>query len=247
SRRALDFLTPDNLSLRANAYWTMSYACILLGDRATARQAIAEAIALSQASGAIFTTLLATIGLGVVQEVDNQLPQAADTYRHMLQVAGDQPLQIVNEAHLGLARAYYEWNDLEAAEQHGQQALRLAHQYESVIDRFILCDVFLARLKLARGDVPGAADLLARAGQSARERHFVLRLPDVAAAQVLVRLRRGDVPAAAALAQAHPLPLSQARVRLAQRSPAAALAALEPWRRLAEDKGWLDEQLKVLV
>ena len=35
-------------------------------------------------------------------------------------------------------------------EQHGLQALQLARQYESVIDRYILCEVFLARLKLAQ-------------------------------------------------------------------------------------------------
>src|ERR671935_210274 len=114
-----------------------------------------------------------TIGLGNIQEADNQLYQAAETYRRVLQMAGDQPLQIVYEAHLGLARVLYEWNDLEAAEQHGRQSLHLARQYERVIDRFIVCEVFLARLKLAQGDMSGAASVLAQAEQSARQRNFV--------------------------------------------------------------------------
>src|SRR5207248_11752234 len=116
-----------------------------------------------------------------VQEADNELYPAAETYRRVLQLAGNQPLQIIYEAHLGLARVLYEWNDLDAALAHGQQSLQLARQYESVIDRFILCEVLLARLKLAQGDVAGAASLLAEAGQSARQRNFVYRLPDVAA------------------------------------------------------------------
>src|SRR6185295_6159367 len=141
----------------------------------------------------------AAIGLGQIQEAENQLYQAAETYRHVLQLAGDQPQQIIYEAHLGLARICYEWNDLDAAEQHGQQSLQLARQYESVIDRYIVCEVFLARLKLARGNVDGAAALLARAGQFARQHNFVYRIPDVAAAQVPVLLRKGKLAAAAHL------------------------------------------------
>ena len=49
SRRALEYLPANNLSLRANANWTMGYAYFFQGDRAAARQALAEALALSQA------------------------------------------------------------------------------------------------------------------------------------------------------------------------------------------------------
>src|SRR5258706_8534976 len=37
SRRALEYLYPDNLSLRANANWTLGFAYFLQGDRAAAR------------------------------------------------------------------------------------------------------------------------------------------------------------------------------------------------------------------
>ncbi len=50
------------------------------------------------------------------------------------------PLPIIYEAHLGLARICYEWNDLEAAEQHGRQSLHLARQYETSVDT-IRCPV----------------------------------------------------------------------------------------------------------
>ncbi|MDQ3927677.1 MAG: LuxR C-terminal-related transcriptional regulator, partial [Chloroflexota bacterium] len=247
SRRALEYLHPRHLSLRANAHWTLGFAHLLQGDRAAARQALSEAISLSQASGYIFTTILATIGLGQVQEADNQLYQAAETYRRLLQMAGDQPLQIIAEVHLGLARVLYEWNDLDAAEQHARQSLPLARQYDSVIDRSIICEVFLARLKLARGDVPGAAAILAQANRTARQKNFVYRIPEVAAAQVVALLRQGDVAAAAELAQAHKLPMSQARLYLAQGDASAALAVLEPLREQMEAKGWEDERLKVMV
>jgi LuxR family maltose regulon positive regulatory protein len=247
SRRALEYLRPNNLSLRATAHWTLGFAYSLQGDRAAARRAYTEAISLSQASGIIFTTILATIGLGQVQEADNQLYLAAETYRGVLQLAGEPPLPVACEAHLGLARVLYEWNDLDAAQQHGRQSLHLARQYDRGIDRFVLCEVFLARLKLAQGDVAGAAALLAQASQSARQQNFVYRMPEVAAAQVLTLLRQGHLAAAAQLAQAHELPISQARVHLAQEDPSAALAVLEPMRRQVEAKGWQDERLKVLV
>jgi LuxR family maltose regulon positive regulatory protein len=148
---------------------------------------------------------------------------------------------------LGLARIDYEWNNLEAAEHHGQQSLQLARLYDRVIDRFILSEVFLARLRLAQGDVAGAAAMLTQVEQSVRQQNFVHRLPEVTAAQVLVLLRQGKLEAAAQLAQAHPLPLSQARVHLAQGDPSAALAVLEPLRREMEEKGWQDERLRAMV
>jgi LuxR family maltose regulon positive regulatory protein len=247
ARRALEYLPPDSLFSRIRAIWTLGFAYQVQGDRAAARQAYTEAIAISQASGNIRMTIVATISLGAIQEFENHLYQAAETFRSGLQLAGDHPQPFENEAHLGLTRIFYEWNDLEAAEQHGQQSLQLARQYDRVIDRYILSEVFLARLKLARDDVAGAAALLAGTAQSVRQNNFVHRIPDVAAAQVRVLLRQGDLAAAAQLAKTHELPISRARVYLAQGDPSAALALLSPLRQQMEAKDWQDERLKVMV
>jgi LuxR family maltose regulon positive regulatory protein len=247
SRRALEYLEPDNPILRSNAYWTLGFAYTLLGDRLAARQAYTESISLSQAARAMFQLMLATIGLGYIQEVDNELYQAVETYRRVLQWVGDRPQQIISEVHLGLARILYEWNDLDAVEGHAQQGIHLARQYESFIDRFVIGEVFLARLKLARGDVDGAAAILAQTDQSARQYNFVQRMPEIAAARVLTLLRQGDLAPAAHLAQTYNLPLSQARVQLAQGDPAAALITLTAFRGQVEAKGWRDEQLKAMI
>ena len=247
ARHALEYLHPDNLLSRIRAIWTLGFAYQVQGDRAAARQAFTEAIAISQASGNIRFTIVAKISLGVIQEFENHLYQAAETYREGLQLAGDHPQPFENEGHLGLARIFYEWNDLEAAERHGQQSLQLARQFDSVIDRFVICEVFLARLKLAQGDVAGAAAMLAEAEQSVRQNNFVHRIPDVATEQVIVLLHQGNLAAAAQLAQAHELPISQARVYLAQGDPSAALALLSPLRQQMEAKDWQDERLKVMV
>jgi len=247
ARRALEYLRPDNLPVRNISTWALGAAYLQKGDRTAASRAFIEAISISQTIGHTFVTKLATMGLGRVQETENRLYLAAETYRNALELFGEYPLPSASEAHLGLARICYEWNDLIAAEQHGQQSLRLAQQWDRVIDRFIVCEVFLARLKLARGDVAGAAAMLAVAEQTVRQHNFVHRIREVAAQQVIVLLHQGDLDAAAHLAQTHELPFSQARVYLAQGDPSAALAVLEPVRQQMEAKEWADEVLKVMV
>ncbi len=246
SQRALAYLHPDNLPVRTAATWALAYAHQLQGDRAAAGRAYAEALAASEPMGHFIITLMSTLGLGNLQETDNQLAAAAETYRRALQLAGDPPLPVACDAHLGLARISYEWNDLDAAQQHGQQSLHLARQIEYT-DRFVACELFLARLKLAQGDTAGAAALLAAAEQAARQQNFVRQMPEVAALHVLVSLRQRDLAAAAQAAQAHDLPLSQARVYLAQGDTAAALAALAAYRQQAEARGWADERLKAMI
>jgi len=246
SRRALEYLHPDNLAVRTATTWKLGWAYQIQGDRAAAGRAYAEAISISQASGNIIINISATIGLGNVQEAENQLYQAAETYRRVLQVVGDPPPPVACEAHLGLARIFYEWNDLDDAQQHAQQSVRLARHIENT-DRFIACEVFLARLKLVQGDVAGASAILARASQSVRQHNFVNRMAEVAAAQVLTLLDQGNLAAAAQLAESHDLPTSQARVHLARGDPSAALALLGPVRQQVETKGWADELLKVMV
>ena len=247
ARRALEYLPPDNLFSRFRATWTMGMAYHYRGERAVAGRAYAEALSIAQTSGNVLGTILATTCVGQIQELENQLYLAAEAYRRALQLIGDYAPPSASEAYLGLARICYEWNDLDAAEQHGKQGLQLARQYDRVIDRYIFSEVFLARLKLARGDVAGAAAMLAETAQSVRQNNFVHRIPEVAAAQVLVQLRQGDLAAAAHLAETHELPISRSRVLLAQGDPSAALAVLEPVRRQMETRGWQDEQLKVMV
>jgi LuxR family maltose regulon positive regulatory protein len=246
SRRALRYLHPDNLPLRTAASYTLGYAYQIQGDRVAANRAYSDVIMSSTSFGASIYTTAATLGLGQVQEADNQLSFAAETYRRVLLLAGDPPRPIASNAHLGLARIFYQWNDLQAAEQHGQQCVHLTQQMEGV-DTFAACGVVLAHLRLARGDVSGAIALLDEAEAFVRRHDFLFRMPDVAAAQVLTLLRQGNLAAAAHLAQTHDLPLSRARIHLAQGDSSTALAVLHQVRFEAEAKGWADERLKVMV
>jgi LuxR family maltose regulon positive regulatory protein len=247
SRRALEYLHPDNLPVRAAATWTLGVAYEFQGARAAASQAFGEAMSISQASGNTYTQILATTGLGNIQLAENQLHLAAETYRHALRLVGDLPIPVGPHVHLCLARICYEWNDLEAAQRHGQQSLQLAEPYRDQYDIFVACEVFLARLTRAQGDVSGAAAILAQADRSARQHSFVHQVPEIAAERVRQLLHQGDLAAAADLAERHEIPTSQARVQLARGDPRAALATLEPLRQQAEAKGWQDDLLRVMV
>ena len=246
SRRALEYLDPDNLPFRTAAALNLGHAYVLLGDRSGARQALTEVTAISAASGNTIYDILGSIGVGFIEEMDNQLVPAVETYRHAIELADGLPFPFVCEAHLGLARVHYQWNDLDVARQHAEQSIQLAGQIADT-DRPVAYEVLLARLALARGDAASAAAILAEADRAARQHDFVLQVPEVAAARVLALLRLGDVAAAARVAQAHDLPLSQARVHLAQGDPAAALAVLEPCRRRMREKAWADQELMSLV
>jgi LuxR family maltose regulon positive regulatory protein len=247
ARIALEYLHPGNLSFRFTANWALASASLLQGDRLTAAQACRDGLAISQQSGDMFSIILATSDLGTIQELDAQLFQAEETYLHALELSGEHPQPNMGEVHLGLARIYYEWNDLETAEKHGKQSLELTRLYDREIDRFIISEVFLARLELARGEVNRAADMLAKTEQTARKKNFTLRLPEIAEIQVLVLLRQGKLSAAAELAHQFDLPLCKARILLTQGDLSGALSILGAFRQQMETRGWEEERLRALV
>src|SRR5919202_7026305 len=131
SRRALEYLHPDNLPIRTATTYTLGHAYQLQGDRAAASRAYTDVIALGTSLGNSIYTMAATVNLGQLQEADNQLHLATRTYRRVLQLAGDPPQPMACVAHLGLARIFYQWNDLPAAEEYGHQCLHLTRQMDS--------------------------------------------------------------------------------------------------------------------
>ena len=247
ARRALEYLHPNNLSYRSSAIRAMGFAYYWQGDWVEANRAYTEALSLAQAARDTTNILLASIRLGQIQELENQLHLAAETYQRVLQLIGDFSPPNSPVAYLGLARICYEWNDLNAAEQYGEKSLQLAKQYDQVIDRVISSELFLARLKLARGDVVAATLILSQAEQTARQKNYTLRLPDIAAAQAMIHLCQGDIGEAAQIARQHNLPGVQAHVLIAQKDPSAALAILEPLHQQLEAKGLLDRLLLVMA
>jgi LuxR family maltose regulon positive regulatory protein len=246
SRRALEHLDPGNRPFRASPLMTLGFAYQRQGARAAARAAYLEVNAISAASGNVINELMGSIGLGSIQESDNELVAAAATFEHAVSLAAGLPFPVVAEAHLGLARVHYQWNELDVAQEEAERSLELARLMPAT-DRSAAAGALLARIVLARGDAPGAAALLAGAEDDVRRLPFALAAADVAAVQVQALLSKGSVAAAADVARAHDLPLSAARVRLAEGDPAAAIAALRPYRALVAERRWPDQELAAVV
>lgn len=247
ANRALEFLHPDNLVYRSSVIRDMGFAYNLLGNRVEARHKFAEALSIAKVSGDLVEPLLTTIGLAQILEHEDQLYLADECYQQLLPTIGDYSILNAGVVYLGKARICYEWNDLDNAEKYGEQSLLLAQQFSQIVSRFIQSAVFLAHLKLVRGNVSSAIALLAQAEQVTRKHNFQNRLPEITAIHVLILLHRGDLKASAELAYQYDLPISRARVLLAQGNPSDALKLLELYRQQMEAKGWVDEQLKVIA
>lgn len=246
SLRALECLHPDNLPVRASAIWTLGYAYQLQGDRRSAGKAYAEAFSLSRSIGHPMIAMMAALGLGMIQEGDNRLHEAEETYFNVLKWAGEPQPPAACEAHLGLARISYEWNDLDRAAQHAEMSIRLAKRFDQS-DRVVAGQVVLAQIKLAQGEAAEAESILAKAEQNARYQNFDNQRPAIAAVQVLTLLRRGNRDEAAHLARKQKERYSLIRVLLSQGEADAALKELEPLEQEAEEMGWEDRQLKIKI
>ena len=246
SQRALELLSADNLPVRTMATWAMGLAYQYQGERAAARQAYTEAVSISQASGNIMVTIAALTCLGQMQEAENQLYLAQQSYQRVLEWVGDPPWPTACEAYLGLARLHYQWDVLDRAEEYAQRGLELGKQIENV-DTPVACGALLAQIQLARGDLNGATSILVETEQFAQQHNFLNQMPLIIAEKVRILLRQGNVPAAAHLAKTYDLPISQARIYLAQEDYPAALTVLAAVRHHAEAKDWQDEQLQVIV
>ena len=87
----MEFLSPHNLPVRTATIWTLG-VYQLQGSVRAAGKAYQEAVIISQKIGHITINMMATLGLGMIQEAENQLYVAAETYRRVLDLAGDPPL-----------------------------------------------------------------------------------------------------------------------------------------------------------
>ncbi|MET3507833.1 LuxR C-terminal-related transcriptional regulator [Halalkalibacter oceani] len=246
SEQALRYLHPDNVPVRTAASWTLGYAYQLQGKRLAASRAYTEAISSSKKLGHSMITLMATIGLGNVQESEMLLEPAARTYQNALELAGQPSLPAACEAHLGLARIFYEWNDVNTSIQHGKRGAQLARQVENS-DRAAACELFLIQLQLTGGDTIGASARLAELEQIARQEQYDRLQPAIMALRGRILLLHGELPAALQLADSIDHSLLHARVSLASGDTHTALKTLTARRRYVVENEWQDEQLKAEI
>jgi LuxR family transcriptional regulator, maltose regulon positive regulatory protein len=241
---ALDSLASEDHAFRASAGWILGTAYQSLGRREEAGRVFEEALAASRAARSVFSEILAVTSIGELRETGDDLHGALAAYEEGIALGGEHPLPSACEAHLGKARVLYERNDLDAAEASARRALSLARTYEAGIDRFVPCEVFLARIELARGRAAAAAAALETIEGVARGRGFALRLPEIAAAKAQAAIARDNPEAALRYAKESGLARLEARSLLACGRAGESLAVVERWLAAAKERGLSDEILK---
>jgi LuxR family maltose regulon positive regulatory protein len=177
--KALALLPEDDLR-------THSLIAVLLGrqqrmnhDYSSARETLSEALAFAQTAGQKYAVVELLTQLARVETQQGTLRQAAVTCQEALALAGKQRgyggyrPPIVSFTHASLAHIFREWNQLDKAQHHAEEAIILSRQWEhidSVVDGYVA----LLWIQLARKDGPKVVDTIQkikRLDRNIRERY----------------------------------------------------------------------------
>ncbi|NQT59542.1 MAG: LuxR family transcriptional regulator [Bacteroidetes bacterium] len=247
SLKALEYLHKNNFSSRITSTWTLGQAYQQMGRIEEAKKTYRDAIKLGMSSGNYLFAIMSESGIGDIEEADNKLHSAAEIYGHVIEQVGKQPLPVMCDVYLGLARIHYEWNNLEKARQLAETSLKLAKKFENVIDRFILVELFLVRLNIVEKKMEDASVLLHDTVKTVQQDNFKHRKSIVAETQILLKIKQGDFKAAEQLAAEFDLKASKVRILLASGDVSSALNVLKPLNLQIDKKKRDKESLKIKI
>ncbi|MFN8491196.1 MAG: HTH-type transcriptional regulator MalT [Caldilineaceae bacterium] len=262
ARYALDKLPTNQTRLRGEVMLHLGLALSWSGDPAGARRAYGKASQWSQAAGDMHTAVLASYNQGSQQYMQGDLYQAAATYQQALQIAaehGATPIPITGIVQRGLGELYYEWNDLEKAHFHLQQALERGEH--GALPRVLLLNYLaLARLLQAQGKTTAALECVQKAQQLREKFALPARYASpTTACQVRLWLMQGQLAPAVAWAQTiafaeHEVNLLLeteylvlARVCIAQGELAQALRIATHFRQAAEAVNRINSVIEIMA
>ena len=247
AKMALEDLHPDNLAVRASVTWILGATYHSQGKLDQARATLLEAIAISNATSNFVVGVSASSILGRVYEEENELHLAFTTYQNILSAQGNMLLPTsAYFSHIGLARIFYEWNDLETSLKHCLKSIELSEHLVNT-DIIIICQVFLARLKLCHKDFSEATKILDKVSQTIEQNNYREGQSDVIRLQVKTLIKQGNLSEAYRLANKSGVPICLARVYLAKNESDQAIKHLEPILASANKTGHKDRKSEVLI
>ena len=271
AHQALALLPASEQQWRMACLTLVGMGAAFAGQPVHARRWLLQSQALAEATVSYIGKMANTILLGDGCISRGELQQAARYFRQALTLLDDQPgftrLQIrltlgVGEepyyeqvALYGLAALFYEWNDLQVAQQYLQDALQ--EQFHPLLLILTPGLLFQTRFLLARGEAQAARERLEELIVQ-ELRPEILR--EIHLCQAYLALRCGELVQveqwAASYAQQAELPvlckreaevLLLARFRLAEGQPDAALDLLAPWKQEAHSTQRLHSELQILA
>jgi LuxR family maltose regulon positive regulatory protein len=201
----LELLPESETYWRASPLVHAASAYLLDGDVGPVREEQAEATYLpARASGNLFTLLRSITNLARLRAIQGRLHQSALTYRRVLEEAPGGLQGLIGSAayhfgltyYFGLGSLLYEWNDLEAAEQHLLQGIDLVRSTHCRRDMIIR--IFLPEApRQASSDGAGALAVLDELALLAQQRKFLPGLDSRRAAEAArIQLAQGNLRAA---------------------------------------------------
>jgi LuxR family transcriptional regulator, maltose regulon positive regulatory protein len=167
---ARDLLLPEDLGNRAMVAWAIGRTMQNQGRMSEARLSFEEHVRLGRASRNIWGYLAGITALARVMQCQGQLPEARALLEEAIAEAskeGARSRGFIAWVDAGLASVLYEQNELDAAEQLLVEALELTGKWPNT-NHLVYAHTLLARVRLARRDLPGASSAIAKAEQIRR-------------------------------------------------------------------------------
>jgi LuxR family maltose regulon positive regulatory protein len=251
SQHALALLPENVMHIRGEVALNLGIAYISNGNTAAASQAFVQAKDISEAAGNLRTTMLAVRYLALLQVDQGLLYQAAEMYRQGLNVAhsaGETMLPPLGFMHLGLGELLYEWNMLDDATAHLEEAIERG-QRGGDVKIWLMAYLLLAHVKHALGDLDSVNSILEKVEHLIRQANFTRAHLWLKADRALLEIAKGNVAAAANWEQTCGLDMDAeptfaleyeyfilARMLLAQSKTQKAIHIASQLLRMAEEK-----------
>jgi LuxR family maltose regulon positive regulatory protein len=174
AREALRHLPEKEQGARGFVMMILGTILAAGGDAPMGAQLLSQALAASRAGGDDLLEIMARCELAVLKVRQGQLHDAAAMSQEALRlseiyaVRSGQPPPAAGFAHIRLATVLHEWNALEAAIDHAEQATGLFTRWGQK-DGLLIARIHLAALREAVGDLDGALAMIQEAQQLANE------------------------------------------------------------------------------
>jgi LuxR family maltose regulon positive regulatory protein len=245
SQQALSMVPDNQDDVRAVLNLNLGLALWQTGQYIEAREALEEVIYIARKTNNLHAELLASGIVGTIQAVRGNLHDSFELLQNTVNRGVSYPASALAQMELGML--YYEWNQLEEANQLLQQSVILAERSGNVE---VQGNAYrnLALLKQANGENSEALAAIEKAVRCVGESAPPLTKGRNAAAHVKVFLAQGNLAAAvrsarnmfpASASSFYPqLHLAPARISLAQGDKESAAAYLEGQYAKAAEADW---------
>jgi len=161
---ALELLPEHGTFLLSFVHRALGFIYIMSGDAEAATQAFERSATVGEKTGDLAAAVVAQEKVGSIRRIQGRLHEAKALYERALELATDGKGRchpVATKAVVGLADVLREWNDLDAATDLLQQSIELAGRWSKIMSASGY--LVLTRVRLAQGDLGGAAEAIDRA------------------------------------------------------------------------------------